>query len=65
MNNQGCVLTLGCHAGAAPVEDDDEPFEDKTLCLVKQLREQQAEGSRLYRTIEASLEVLGFGSGGS
>ena len=55
------VLTPGRYVGAAPQEDDGEPFEDKMGRLVAQLREQQAEGARLDAAIAANLEALGFG----
>ena len=55
------VLTPGRYVGAAPQEDDGEPFEDKMGRLVAQLREQQAKGARLDAAIAANLEALGFG----
>ena len=55
------VLTPGRYVGAAPQEDDGEPFQDKMNRLVAQLREQQAEGSKLDTVIEKNLELLGFG----
>ena len=36
------VLTPGRYVGAAPQEEDDEPFDEKMRRLVGQLREQQA-----------------------
>jgi len=65
VRKHGHVLTTGRYVGAAPQEDDGEPFEDKMTRLVKQLRVQQAEGVRLDKAIAANLEVLGFGDGGS
>ncbi len=55
------VLTPGRYVGAAPQEDDGEPFEDKMKRLVAQLREQQAEAARLDAAIAANLEELGYG----
>ena len=65
VRKHGHVLTPGRYVGAAPQEDDGEPFEDKMERFVKQLREQQAEGARLDKAIEANLKTLGFGDGGS
>ena len=60
VSKHGHVLTPGRYVGAAPQEDDGEPFEDKMKRLVTQLREQQAEGARLDKAIEANLKALGF-----
>ena len=46
--------------GAAPQEDDGEPFEEKVTCLAAQWREQQAEAQRLDAAIEEDLARLGF-----
>jgi type I restriction enzyme M protein len=46
--------------GAAEVEDDGEPFEEKMKRLVAQLRGQQAEAARLDGAIEKNLRELGF-----
>ena len=54
------VLTPGRYVGAAPQEEDDEPFEDKMRRLVAQLREQQTEAARLDTAIADNLEALGF-----
>ena len=62
VRRHGRVLTPGRYVGAAPQEDDDEPFEEKMTRLVAQLRAQQAEGARLDAAIAANLEALGFGS---
>ena len=61
VRKHGHVLTPGRYVGAAPQEDDGEPFEDKMKRLVAQLREQQAEGARLDAAIAANLKALGFG----
>ena len=55
------VLNPGRYVGVEPQEDDGEPFEDKMKRLVAELREQQAEGSRLDAVINENLESLGFG----
>ena len=60
VRKHGHVLTPGRYVGVAPQEDDGEPFEDKMKRLVAQLREQQAEGARLDKAIEANLKTLGF-----
>ena len=60
IERHGFVLTPGRYVGAAPQEDDGEPFEDKMKHLVTQLREQQAEGARLDTAIARNLEALGF-----
>ncbi len=54
------VLTPGRYVGAAPQEDDGEPFQEKMTRLTAQWREQQAEGKSLDEEIVANLERLGF-----
>ena len=56
----GHVLTPGRYVGAAPREDDGEPFKEKMARLAVQWREQRAEGERLDEEIEANLKTLGF-----
>ena len=60
MRKHGHVLTPGRYVGAAPQEDDGEPFEDKMKRLVAQLRKQQDEGARLDAAIADNLKVLGY-----
>jgi len=55
----GYVLTPGRYVGAAEVETDTEPFEEKLPRLVAQLRGQFAESARLEQLIEANLKGLG------
>ncbi|MDE2903681.1 MAG: class I SAM-dependent DNA methyltransferase [Chloroflexota bacterium] len=55
------VLTPGRYVGAAPHEDDGEPFEEKMARLTIQWRQQQAEARRLDAAIEENLKRLGFG----
>ena len=62
IRKHGHVLTPGRYVGAAPREDDGEPFADKMARLSAQWREQQAEARRLDAEIEANLKRLGFGS---
>jgi type I restriction enzyme M protein len=57
----GFVLTPGRYVGAAEVEDDDEPFEEKMKRLVATLNEQFAESAKLEKTIKANLKGLGYG----
>ena len=60
IRKHGHVLTPGRYVGAAPREDDGEPFADKMARLSAQWREQQAEARRLDGEIEANLKRLGF-----
>ncbi len=63
VRRHGHVLTPGRYVGAPPQEEDEEPFEDRMRELVLRLREQQAEGARLDRAIEANIKHLGFWKG--
>ncbi|MCK6448935.1 MAG: type I restriction-modification system subunit M [Planctomycetes bacterium] len=54
----GHVLTPGRYVGAAEVEDDGEPFDQKLARLTKTLAEQFAEGARLEGAIRTSLRSL-------
>ncbi len=63
IRKHGHVLTPGRYVGAAPQEEDGEPFEKKMTRLATQLREQQAEAQRLNGEIDANLARLGFGAG--
>ncbi len=62
MRRHGHVLTPGRYVGAAPQEDDGEPFGEKMTRLSAQWREQQTEAQRLDAAIEANLTRLGFGA---
>ncbi len=55
------ILTPGRYVGAAEVEDDGEPFEEKMERLTATLRQQMAEGRKLDEVIWANLEALGYG----
>lgn len=55
------VLTPGRYVGAAEVEDDGEPFEEKMQRLADELQKQTAEAAELDAAILKNLEVLGFG----
>ena len=60
IRKHGHVLTPGRYVGAAPQEDDGEPFAEKMARLAAQWREQQAEAQRLDAEIEENLKNLGF-----
>jgi type I restriction enzyme M protein len=47
--------------GAADVEEDSEPFEEKMARLTDLLREQAKESARLDKLIWANLEDIGYG----
>ncbi len=64
VRKHGHVLTPGRYVGAAPVEDDGEPFEAKMKRLAGEWRAQQAEAKRLDTEIAKNLESLGFGPEG-
>ena len=65
IRHHGHVLTPGRYVGAAPLEDDGEPFQDKMARLANQWREQQEEARRLDAAIAGNLEKLGFGGTGA
>lgn len=58
----GFVLTPGRYVGAADVEEDAEPFDEKMRRLTGELAEQMAEGERLDQEIKANLERVGYES---
>ena len=60
VGKHGHVLTPGRYVGAAPEEEDSEPFEEKMERLVAQLHAQQSEGAKLDGVIAENLEALGF-----
>ena len=57
----GHVLTPGRYVGAAEVEDDGEPFEEKMARLSQLWREQRQQAVNLDAAIEANLKALGYG----
>ena len=61
VRKHGHILTPGRYVGAAPQEDDGEPFEEKMSRLAAQWREQQAEAAKLDAAIETNLRGLGYG----
>ena len=62
IRQHGYVLTPGRYVGAAPQDDDGEPFQEKMTRLADQWREQQDEAQELDAAIAENLEKLGFGS---
>jgi type I restriction enzyme M protein len=57
----GHVLTPGRYVGAADVEEDSEPFEEKMARLTVALREQTKQSAKLDKVIWANLEDIGYG----
>lgn len=54
-------MTPGRYVGAAEIEDDGVPFEEKTAELSARLYGQLAEADQLEAIIKRNLEVLGYG----
>ncbi|HET9048746.1 MAG TPA: class I SAM-dependent DNA methyltransferase [Chiayiivirga sp.] len=61
IRKHGHVLTPGRYVGAADVEDDGEPFDEKMARLSALWREQRTEAAKLDAAIEANLKELGYG----
>jgi len=61
IRHHGHILTPGRYVGAAEVEDDGEPFEDKMARLTADLREQTKQAARLDKLIWANLKDIGYG----
>jgi len=55
------VLTPGRYVGAAEIEDDGIPFEEKMTDLTQTLYRQMEESGKLDAVIRKSLEGLGYG----
>ena len=55
------MLTPGRYVGAAELEDDGIPFEEKMADLSATLYEQMREGKKLDAEIRKNLEILGYG----
>jgi type I restriction enzyme M protein len=53
-------LTPGAYVGVAPVEEDDENFEERMTEIHKELLTLQAEANQLMDTISANFEELGI-----
>ncbi len=63
IRQHGHILTPGRYVGAAEVEEDAEPFEEKMARLTAELREQTQQSAKLDKLIWANLEDLGFTKG--
>jgi type I restriction enzyme M protein len=61
IRHHGHNLTPGRYVGAAEVEDDGEPFDDKMKRLVGELREQTKQSAKLDKLIWANLEDIRYG----
>lgn len=61
VREHGHVLTPGRYVGAAEVEDDGEPFDEKMKRLTADLKKQMEEGETLDQHIWRNLEELGYG----
>ncbi|PLX91481.1 MAG: DNA methyltransferase [Desulfuromonas sp.] len=55
------VLTPGRYVGAAEIEDDGIPFEEKMEALTRTLYRQMEESEKLDALIRENLEALGYG----
>jgi type I restriction enzyme M protein len=62
IRHHGHILTPGRYVGAAEVEDDGEPFEEKMASLTAELKSQMAEGAKLDKLIWANLKDIGYGN---
>ncbi len=58
--SHGHVLTPGRYVGAAELEEDDEPFDEKMQRLTNTLARQFKEGAKLEKAIMKNLSSLGF-----
>jgi type I restriction enzyme M protein len=61
IRHHGHILTPGRYVGAAEVEDDGEPFDEKMARLTSALREQTEQSEKLDKLIWANLEDIGYG----
>lgn len=61
IRGHGHILTPGRYVGAADVEEDDEPFNEKMKRLTATLREQMKQSAKLDKAINANLEAIGYG----
>jgi type I restriction enzyme M protein len=55
------ILTPGRYVGAADLEDDDEPFEEKMAKLTSTLKEQMEKSDKLNQIIWENLKDIGYG----
>ena len=60
IRQHGHILTPGRYVGAAEIEEDGEPFEEKMARLTAELREQTKQAAKLDKLIWANLEDIGF-----
>ena len=58
IQTHGYVLTPGRYVGAADVEDDGEPFDQKMKRLSATLEEQFTESAKLEKSIRTNLKML-------
>src|SRR5208283_147824 len=59
IRTHGHILTPGRYVGAADIEDDGEPFEDKMKRLTATLENQFAESAKLEKAIRQNLKTIG------
>jgi len=62
IRKHGYVLTPGRYVGAAEVEDDGEPFDQKMQRLAAELQERFAESDQIKVRIKTNLGALGYGA---
>jgi type I restriction enzyme M protein len=62
IKRHGYVLTPGIYVGAAEVEDDGEPFDQKMRRLTSELNKRFAESDLIEARIRANLRTLGYGA---
>ena len=55
------VLTPGRYVGAAAIEDDGIPFEEKMSELTETLYQQMRDSVALDEAIKKNMEILGYG----
>ncbi len=61
IRHHGHILTPGRYVGAAEIEDDGEPFEEKMKRLTNELRKQTEQSAKLDNLIWANLGDIGYG----
>ena len=61
MRKHDYVLTPGRYVGAADIEEDGIPFENKMTEMSQKLYAQMEESAKLDEVIRKNLEVLGYG----
>jgi type I restriction enzyme M protein len=60
IRSQGYVLTPGRYVGAAELEEDDEPFEQKMARLTEELDNQFEESEKLTKIIRDNLRKINY-----